>query len=286
MSHLFRLCAALACLAPACAAIDEPSTSATEDAVTTLTGTIPGDGWVTRTVTLTTTSDLAASLDWAQHGDNLNLFLDDPDGNSIVFANGTTARPETVASTALPAGTYTFGIKNKSATATAYTLSVTITPVFTPAYPGDPAPGTVFWGAAVQGNTDPGPRHETPSGHPLAVHRTYWQWSQRTSSMLAMAQADLAHDRLPWISVKPGHSWHDMGAGTYDAEIDQMLNALKQLDGPVWLTVHHEPEGGGGVNAPDDPGGPAEHIKMNRRVRQRMTALGVHNVALAPVLMS
>ena len=54
----------------------------------------------------------------------------------------------------------------------------------------------------------------------------------------------------------------------------------------MWLTIHHEPEGGGGVNAPDDPAGPSGHVAMNERVRQRMTALKVDNVALAPILMS
>jgi hypothetical protein len=77
-----------------------------------------------------------------------------------------------------------------------------------------------------------------------------------------------------------------MGAGKHDGEIDAMLSALKATGGPVWLTIHHEPEGGGGVNQPDDPAGPSGHIAMNRRVRQRMTALGVKNVALAPVLMT
>ncbi|MEO8550450.1 MAG: hypothetical protein ABI678_10765 [Kofleriaceae bacterium] len=291
MSHLFRICALVACLAPlgACTTDeDAPATTTLEDAVTTLTGTVPANGWVTRTVTLTTTSDLGASLDWAQHADDLNLFLHDANNVMVVYANGTTARPEKVAATSLAAGTYTFGIKNHGTTATTYTLSVTITPNFAPAYPGDPRPGTVFWGAAVEGNADPGPRHETPSGHPLAVHRTYWQWSQRTGSMITMASGDLAHHRLPWVSIKPPPppSWADMGNGVYDAQIDQMLNALKALPGPVWLTVHHEPEGGGGTNAPDDPGGPSAHIAMNRRVRARITALGVHNVALAPVLMS
>ncbi|MCA9580566.1 MAG: hypothetical protein KC416_02150, partial [Myxococcales bacterium] len=32
--------------------------------------------------------------------------------------------------------------------------------------------------------------------------------------------------------------------------------------------------------------GPAGHVAMNRRVRQRMTALGTKNIALAPILMS
>ena len=63
------------------------------------------------------------------------------------------------------------------------------------------------------------------------------------------------------------------------------MRELDSLGGPVWLTVHHEPEGGGGVNAPDDPAGPAGHRGMNRRVRQRMEATGTQNIALAPILM-
>ncbi|WP_394824866.1 hypothetical protein [Pendulispora albinea] len=157
--------------------------------------------------------------------------------------------------------------------------------VSAPAYPGQAKPGTLVWGAGIDGNGDPVARHETAAGHVLAVRRTFWRWEQRTGSMLTKAKDDLAHSRLPWVSVKPP-SWADMGAGKLDAEIDQMLSALAGLRGPVWLTVHHEPEGGGGVNKPDDPAGPAGHIAMNRRVRARMSALGVTNVALAPILMS
>jgi len=57
-------------------------------------------------------------------------------------------------------------------------------------------------------------------------------------------------------------------------------------NGPVWLTIHHEPEGGGGVNEPDDPAGPAGHVAMNAQIRARMTALGVNNVAPLPILMT
>ncbi len=153
------------------------------------------------------------------------------------------------------------------------------------AYPGQPATGTVFWGAAISGNGDPVTRHETPSGCVLALHRTFFQWDQRTGYLLTMATDDVAHGRLPWVSIKTP-SWADMAAGVYDDEIDQLLDGLDGLDGPVWLTIHHEPEGGGGVNQPDDPAGPAGHLAMNQRVRERMTALGVDNVALVPILMS
>ena len=103
--------------------------------------------------------------------------------------------------------------------------------------------------------------------------------------MINSAAADIAAGRHPWVSIKTP-SWAAMAAGTYDDEIDAMLIALDGLPGPVWLSLHHEPEGGEGVNSADDPAGPSGHVAMNRQVRQRMTALGVDNVALAPILMS
>lgn len=152
------------------------------------------------------------------------------------------------------------------------------------AFPGDVSAGEVRWGAAIQGNGDPG-RHETVTRRPLGVRRTYFQWNQRTTGMVRTAAEDVAAGRLPWVSVKPP-SWGDVGAGRHDAEIDQMLVALDRVGGPVWLTVHHEPEGGGGRNAADDPGGPAAWRAMQQRIRVRMDAVGTRNVAFAPVLMA
>ena len=129
----------------------------------------------------------------------------------------------------------------------------------TPAYPAQPEPGTIFWGAAIAGNGDPVERHEEPSGHTLSIHRTFFQWDQRTGYLMTVASDDVDSGRLPWVSVKTP-PWDEMAAGDHDAEIDELLEALDALDGPVWLTVHHEPEGGGGVNEPDDPAGPAGHV--------------------------
>src|SRR5690606_25956111 len=70
-------------------------------------------------------------------------------------------------------------------------------------------------------------------------------------------------------------------AGKHDAEIDEMLRALDSLPGTVWLTVWHEPE-----NDLASGRTPSSHLEMNRRVRQRMDALGVDNVALVQILMA
>ncbi|MEE8601981.1 hypothetical protein [Euzebya tangerina] len=153
-----------------------------------------------------------------------------------------------------------------------------------PLPPGVPPPGTVLWGAAVGGNDDPVPRHEAPTGQVLGVRRTFFQWDARATGLVTTAESDLAAGRVPWVSVKTP-SWDAMAAGGHDDEIDDLLLALGALDGPVWLTIHHEPEGGGGVNAPDDPAGPDGHVGMNRRVRERLTELEVTNVALVGVFM-
>ncbi|MEX0686975.1 MAG: hypothetical protein WD267_06430 [Balneolales bacterium] len=118
--------------------------------------------------------------------------------------------------------------------------------VIDPAYPGQPAPGKVFWGAAINGNGDPVVRHENPSGETMALRRTFWRWDQRVSNMITTASDDIENGRLPWVSVKPpsegDHRWQRIANGEFDDELDAMLLALDALGGPVWFTMHHEPE--------------------------------------------
>ncbi len=170
-------------------------------------------------------------------------------------------------------------------TAPPVTAAPTPPPVgFLSAFPGDVAAGSVRWGAAIAGNADPA-RHESVAGRSMGLRRTFFSWSQRTGSMVNTARSDLAAGRLPWVSIKtPG--WVAMGNGTYDAQIDEMLRALDSLNGPVWLTVHHEPEGGAGKNYADDPAGAPAWRAMQQRIRTRMTAIGTDNIAFAPILMS
>lgn len=161
-------------------------------------------------------------------------------------------------------------------------------------FPGDPNPlvtGKAYWGAGVGGNSDPGPRHEAPTGKSLSIRRTFWGWNHigPTGSMTKTAVADLAANRLPWISVKPPtggiNGWAGMANGTYDKDIDTMLTALDDIGGPdkpIWLTVHHEPENEGG--------NPAEWRGMQKRIRDRMNALEdqgkpMDNIAFMPIMM-
>lgn len=158
-------------------------------------------------------------------------------------------------------------------------------PSWTPKFPGDVPPGKLRWGCSIKGNGDPA-RHETPANHRLPLRRRYVSTWSRRGNLANYAREDLSVGRLPWLSVKPP-SWANMGAGQHNAEIDAVLKALGAIDGPIWLTVHHEPEGGGsGGNTPDDPAGPSAWREVQKRWRERIDALGIKNVALAPILMA
>jgi hypothetical protein len=149
------------------------------------------------------------------------------------------------------------------------------TPTWTPAFAGDLAPGTVRWGAAVGGNVDPTTRWETPAGKAFGVRRTFWQWTTH-ASLISTAKADLAKGRLPWVSTKVP-SWSAVATGTYDAQVIDLITKLQALGKPVWLSVHHEPEGDGVA---------ADWRAMQARIFDIRNTLKATNVAFAPILMS
>jgi hypothetical protein len=172
---------------------------------------------------------------------------------------------------------------------------VVVTPPPAPAqkvrrFPGDPNPklyNKAYWGAGIDGGGSPS-RHEDPTGVSLSIRRTFYQWSNATnmsSYMYSTVADDVSKNRLPFISIKtPG--WKAVADGTYDAEIDAMLRKLDAYGKPIWFTVHHEPEGGGGNNFPDDPGGAFEWRRMQVKIRQRINAVGTKNIAFMPILMN
>jgi hypothetical protein len=120
-----------------------------------------------------------------------------------------------------------------------------------------------YVGAAVGGNTDPSD-FEGRIGGSLGVHRTYYQANQ-TDWALRTAARDLAQGRLPWISFKLPYSWADMADGKGDAWARDLAHRLSELDGPVWLAFHHEPERDG-------------NIKDWTRIQQRLAPI-VHQTA-------
>jgi hypothetical protein len=81
-------------------------------------------------------------------------------------------------------------------------------------------------------------------GKPLGVRRTFFSSSQ-VASAVKVAQADVAKNRIPWMSFKAPYSWADMAAGKGDAWARDLATRMKAVPGPVWIAVHHEPEGEG-----------------------------------------
>jgi hypothetical protein len=157
-------------------------------------------------------------------------------------------------------------------------------------FPGDPNPklyNKSYWGAGIEGGGDPS-RHEDPTGKSLSIRRTFYSWTQAinmSSYMYRVVAEDVVNNRLPFVSIKPA-GWKDMADGVYDTQIDAILRKLDSHGKPVWFVVHHEPEGGGGNNFPDDPGGAFEWRRMQVKIRQRMIAVGTKNIGFMPILMT
>ena len=72
-----------------------------------------------------------------------------------------------------------------------------------------------YLGSAYNSNTDP-TSWENVMGQNLGIRRTYWGGCQ-VDKAVSVAKADLAKDRLPWISFKLPYGWADMAAGKGDA---------------------------------------------------------------------
>ncbi len=161
------------------------------------------------------------------------------------------------------------------------------TPSFQPAYPGQPRPGKAYWGSSYAAGSDPTARFETPTKDVLGVRRVFFQASQ-VDNAVTKAKDDIAKGRIPVYSFKLPADWGVMANGSQDAWIDNTLKKFDALNGPVWLTFHHEPEGGDG-NGPDQYGtqsaAAANHLAMDKHIRERMTALKTDNIALALTLM-
>ncbi|WP_157210273.1 hypothetical protein [Nocardioides aequoreus] len=104
-----------------------------------------------------------------------------------------------------------------------------------------------FAGGAYGSNSDVGPWEKSMGGK-IGVRRTYWGASQ-VAGAVRTAKADAAAGRVPWMSFKTPYSWTDMAAGRGDAWARDLATKMRSAGGPVWVAVHHEPEGDGDVLA-------------------------------------
>lgn len=152
-------------------------------------------------------------------------------------------------------------------------------------FPGDPNPRVTkkaYWGADQLEGTTFKTRFEDVTGTSMSTVRRFWSsWDQR-GRLPGQAKEDISLNRLPMYSIKPV-GWTEMASGSRDAQIDEFLRGLDSAGGPVWLIVHHEPDGGGAKVGPrneDDPGGAAAWVKMQKKFRERMNAVGTKNIAL------
>lgn len=214
-------------------------------------------------------------------------------GKYISHTSIFTVRNTVVTTTTTVASTTTIAPTTTVAPATVAPTTTTVTPVpSTVSFAGDVLPGHVRWGSSIGGNTDPVSRHGTTIANRMGIRRTFWDMN-KTSSLVSTAKADLAAGRLPWVSVKLNGSWKDNGDGKYDSQMTALLTQLSQLNGPVWFTAHHEPEGGCNsscaANGMDDIGGPSEWLRMQANTSKLLAQLRANgkgnNIAFAPILM-
>ena len=111
---------------------------------------------------------------------------------------------------------------------------------------GIPARGA-YLGGALGLNDDPA-TWEARIGASLGLRRTYYPHTG-VSRALETAATDLAAGRVPWLSFKLPHSWEDMARGAGDDWAIRLAHGLADLDGPVWVAFHHEPETDGDIRA-------------------------------------
>jgi hypothetical protein len=128
-------------------------------------------------------------------------------------------------------------------------------------FAGQPSLGNVYYGASV-------PHHrslaawEKELGSSLALNRSYFSPDRNeTAQLVHRCRDDLAHARLPHVSIKPWGTWREIADGAHDDWLAEMLGPLGEEAGPVFLTLHHEPENdarGLGMQ-------PSDYVAMQRR---------------------
>ncbi len=216
---------------------------------------------------------------------NLNAFLTAPSGDAIAGTAGSTAKPEVIETTTTESGSHKVVVRSVSGSAS-YTLNVSVTPGTStppppppppscvPRFAGDPGCATkMYYGASVEGGSPV--TFEGQLGTTLAVHRTYFQSDDAPSKFASEATTDLANRRMPLMSTKvPNDDWAGVGAGAHDAWLLGIIRELAKVPGPVWLTLHHEP---------NSDGAPADWVKMQQRARQLIDA-NAKNIALVAIL--
>ena len=125
---------------------------------------------------------------------------------------------------------------------------------------------------------------ESDLGRKLDVQRLYTFWDDPQPNQIAVW--DTASGRTPVLSIKAARRdgsavrWADIAAGRQDAAIRAQAAGLQSLNGPIFLSLHHEPE--------NDPGNgtPADYAAAWRHYVSVFRSMGVSNVAFTWILMA
>ncbi|MEP6666368.1 MAG: carbohydrate binding domain-containing protein [Nocardioidaceae bacterium] len=185
--------------------------------------------------------------------DAVHMTLRSPSPTPTPTTAPTTTSPTT--STTAPATTSTTSTTAPATTTSTTTTAPTTTSTTTTTTPspktcvsnrmGLPPSGQAYLGASA-GGTQNYLTMEPRLGTTLPVHRTYYSANQ-VDAAVSKVKEDLAANRLPWLSFKLPYSWADMAAGRGDSWATDVVDRLAQVNGPVWLAFHHEPEGDGPI---------------------------------------
>jgi len=152
-------------------------------------------------------------------------------------------------------------------------------PVESRTFAGQPPPGSLYYGASVPHHRSL-PAWERELGTPLALNRSYFTPDHNeTAQLVRRCRNDLAQGRLPHVSIKPWGTWREIAAGRRDTWLSGLLQQLGDEGGPVFLTLHHEPENDLG------PAGmaPSDYVSMQRRAIDLGAELAPQ-VTIVPVL--
>ncbi|MGI8523660.1 MAG: hypothetical protein ACR2K3_10190 [Nocardioides sp.] len=144
---------------------------------------------------------------------------------------------------------------------------------------GCPPAGNLYYGASLPDSRSL-PDWESSLGTTLALHRSYFTpGPDVTAQLVVRCRDDLAHHRLPHVSIKPPGTWLDVAVGRDNPWLTDLLRQLRQESAPIFLTLHHEPENDAGA-----PGMQAQDYVGMQRHAIALAADLAPNVTVVPVL--
>ena len=130
--------------------------------------------------------------------------------------------------------------------------------------PGQPPPGHRSTTGRRSPTTGRSPRGRQELGTPLALNRSYFTpTTTRRHQLVRRCRDDLARGRLPHVSIKPRGTWRDDRGGRGATTGWPSCSARWATKaGPIFLTLHHEPENDAGRRR---HGCPSDYVAMQRR---------------------